>query len=163
MKICKTCVLTETFPGIQYDNEGRCNYCRRYKGRENQEQQKERFKQKFLTILDKTRNTGSYEVLMAYSGGKDSTYTLKLLKENYELKVLAITFDHGERLVEAILLDFDNDIYGQDIRLDFYQHLRRQRRFPSPQELADQIRTDCRIVQQLVADGRIDLPVEPTT
>ncbi|OGP63191.1 MAG: hypothetical protein A2V65_01700 [Deltaproteobacteria bacterium RBG_13_49_15] len=32
---------------------------------------------------------------MAYSGGKDSTYTLRLLIENYQLKVLAITFNHG--------------------------------------------------------------------
>ncbi|NIA07292.1 MAG: riboflavin biosynthesis protein RibF [Actinobacteria bacterium] len=75
----------------------------------------------------------------------------------------AVTFDHGERLVEAILLDFDDDLYGQGIRLDFYQHLRRQRRFPSPAELADQIRTDCRTVRQLAADGRIDLPTEPAT
>ena len=73
----------------------------------------------------------------------------------------AITFDHGERLVEAILLDFDSDIYGCDIRLDFYQHLRRQRRFPSPDQLADQIRADCQTVRQLAADGLIALPTEP--
>jgi len=48
MKICKTCVLPETFPGISFDEEGRCSYCMRYKGRENQEKVKERFKQKFL-------------------------------------------------------------------------------------------------------------------
>ena len=75
----------------------------------------------------------------------------------------AVTFDHGERLVEAILLDFDDDIYDQDIRLDFYHHLRRQRRFSTPQELADQIRTDCQAVRQFTADGRIDLPTEPAT
>ena len=32
---------------------------------------------------------------MAYSGGKDSTYTLQLLKETFGLKVYAITLDHG--------------------------------------------------------------------
>lgn len=95
MKICKTCVLPETFPGISFDEEGRCSYCMRYKGRENQEKVKERFKQKFLTILDKTRNTGPCDALIAYSGGKDSTYTLRLLKEHFNLKILAITFDHG--------------------------------------------------------------------
>ena len=46
----------------------------------------------------------------------------------------AITFDHGERLVEAILLDFDDDIYDQEIHVEFYQHLRPQQRFPSPAE-----------------------------
>jgi len=37
----------------------------------------------------------SYHVLMAYSGGKDSTYTLDIFKNNYKLNVLAVTFDHG--------------------------------------------------------------------
>ncbi|MBW2109625.1 MAG: hypothetical protein JRI36_13305 [Deltaproteobacteria bacterium] len=31
---------------------------------------------------------------MAYSGGKDSTYTLKLLKEQFDLRILALTFDN---------------------------------------------------------------------
>ena len=70
----------------------------------------------------------------------------------------AITFDHGERLVEAVLLGLDDDIYGQEIRLEFYQHLRQQRRFPSPAELADQILADCQGVRQLVEDGQIELP-----
>jgi tRNA(Ile)-lysidine synthase TilS/MesJ len=32
---------------------------------------------------------------MCYSGGKDSTYTLIILKENYSLNILAITLDNG--------------------------------------------------------------------
>lgn len=32
---------------------------------------------------------------MSYSGGKDSTYTLILLKNKYRLNVLALTFDNG--------------------------------------------------------------------
>jgi tRNA(Ile)-lysidine synthase TilS/MesJ len=95
MKICKTCVLPETFPGIALDEEGRCLYCRRYTGREDGKKQKERFKQKFLSLLEQVRNKGSYDALVAYSGGKDSTYLLRLLKETFGLKVLAITFDHG--------------------------------------------------------------------
>jgi hypothetical protein len=31
---------------------------------------------------------------MAYSGGKDSSYTLKILREIYDLKILAVTFDN---------------------------------------------------------------------
>ena len=95
MKICKTCVLPETFPGISFNEDGRCSYCKRYKRKDNQSQLQERFKEKFSTILKKTKNTGPYDALVAYSGGKDSTYTLKLIKEKYDLKILAITFDHG--------------------------------------------------------------------
>lgn len=36
----------------------------------------------------------SYDAIMAYSGGKDSSYTLKLLRERYDLRVLALTFDN---------------------------------------------------------------------
>lgn len=95
MKICTTCVLPETFPGISFDENGRCSFCRSYRGHENQEQLKERYKQKFLGILEETKGKGPYDALMAYSGGKDSTYTLRLMTEEYGLRVLAITFDHG--------------------------------------------------------------------
>ncbi|MHB8893967.1 MAG: 7-cyano-7-deazaguanine synthase [Candidatus Geothermincolia bacterium] len=37
----------------------------------------------------------SYDVLMAFSGGKDSTYTLLLLRRKYGLRVLAMSFDNG--------------------------------------------------------------------
>jgi hypothetical protein len=34
-------------------------------------------------------------VLLAYSGGKDSTYTLYVLRKKYNVSVLAVTFDNG--------------------------------------------------------------------
>jgi len=95
MKICTNCVLPETFPGILFDENGRCSYCSRYRGRENQEKLKDRFRQKFSDILRKARGKGPCDVLVAYSGGKDSTYTLRLLKEDFDLRIRAITFDHG--------------------------------------------------------------------
>jgi len=95
MKICTKCVLPETFPGIYFDAYGQCSYCNRFRGIENQEQLKERYKQKFLGIMGEIKGKGPYDALMAYSGGKDSTYTLRLMTEDYGLKVLAITFDHG--------------------------------------------------------------------
>ena len=36
-----------------------------------------------------------YHVLMAFSGGKDSSYTLDIFKNKYNLSILAVTFDHG--------------------------------------------------------------------
>ena len=95
MKICTTCVLPETFPGISFDENGRCSFCTKYRGHENQEQLKERYKQKFLRLIEEKKGLGPYDALVAYSGGKDSTYTLMLLKNEFNLKALAITFDHG--------------------------------------------------------------------
>ena len=45
-------------------------------------------------------------------------------------------------LIEAYLLDFDGDLYGQDLRLDFLERLRGERLFPSVDELVAQIGRD---------------------
>ena len=95
MKICSNCVLPETFPGISFDSRGVCNFCQEFKGKEHLEKEKEKYLQKFQELLGRFKNSSSYDALMAYSGGKDSTYTLSLLKEKYDLKILALTFDNG--------------------------------------------------------------------
>lgn len=44
--------------------------------------------------------------------------------------------------VEAHILDFDTDIYGEEIHLDFIGHLRDEKRFLSPKALVSQIQED---------------------
>jgi hypothetical protein len=95
MKICNTCVLPDTFPTINFDDRGVCNYCRSFRGEAHQEEQKKRYREKLEKLLASHRGRGDYDVLMAYSGGKDSTYTLDLFKNFLNLRVLALTFDHG--------------------------------------------------------------------
>ena len=47
------------------------------------------------------------------------------------------TFKTGRGLlVEAFLLDFDGDIYGRELRLDFLERLRGERRFDSVDALS---------------------------
>ena len=45
-------------------------------------------------------------------------------------------------LVEAFLLDFDGDIYGQELQLDFVDRIRGERRFESAEALIDQMHRD---------------------
>jgi riboflavin kinase/FMN adenylyltransferase len=52
------------------------------------------------------------------------------------------TFDNGERTVEVYIMDFDADIYGQELRVDVLKRLRGETRFSDPQELVEQIRRD---------------------
>jgi riboflavin kinase/FMN adenylyltransferase len=47
-----------------------------------------------------------------------------------------------ERRVEAFLLDFDGDLYGQRLVLQLWERLRDERAFESEQELVDQIGRD---------------------
>ena len=95
MKICTRCVLPETFPGINFDDAGVCSMCRTFKGRERLEESKDKYRRKFDDLLATRRKPGGYDALMAYSGGKDSTYTLMVLRRKYKLSVLALTLDNG--------------------------------------------------------------------
>lgn len=52
------------------------------------------------------------------------------------------TFDDGALSVETHLLDFEGDLYGQDIRLHFVERLRGEQRFASAEELKTQIGKD---------------------
>ncbi len=52
------------------------------------------------------------------------------------------TFDNGTRSVEAYLLDYDGDLYGQRMGLSFIERLRSEQRFPSAQALTDQMGRD---------------------
>jgi len=100
LKICSVCILPETFPGIGFDTEGVCNFCRKFEGKALRlAEDKKKYERKFHVLLAKIRDskstTRSYDILMAYSGGKDSTYTMYLLKEKYGLNILALSLDNG--------------------------------------------------------------------
>lgn len=95
MQICSKCVLPETFPTIEFDQHGVCNQCRSFKGEERQDELRKEYRDKFTGLIQQYRGKGEYDVLMAYSGGKDSSYTLDIFKNLFNLRVLALTFDNG--------------------------------------------------------------------
>jgi riboflavin kinase/FMN adenylyltransferase len=53
-------------------------------------------------------------------------------------------------LVEAFLLDFEGDLYGRELRLDFLDRIRGERRFESADALVEQIRRDVDEIARLV-------------
>ncbi len=59
------------------------------------------------------------------------------------------TFDGRESRVEAFLLDYSGDLYGQPVGLEFHRFLREQRKFGSPAELVAQIERDVAQVREL--------------
>ncbi len=63
------------------------------------------------------------------------------------------TFETGRgELIEAYVLDFDGDLYGRDLRLEFLARLRGERRFKDPESLIEQIRRDVARTRELVAE-----------
>jgi len=58
--------------------------------------------------------------------------------------------DYGETAVETHILDFNEEIYGREIRLCFLEKLRDTRYFSSAKELKDQISLDIEEGQKLI-------------
>jgi hypothetical protein len=90
MRRCTKCVLPETMPFIEFDREGVCNYCRTY------EPWKLRPEEELEEIFDRYRSPdGRPDCLVAFSGGRDSSYGLHLLKTKYRMTPLTFSYDWG--------------------------------------------------------------------
>ncbi len=61
------------------------------------------------------------------------------------------TFRGSPPTIELHLMDFDGDLYGTEIRVDFVQRLRGVRPFASVQALVDQMRDDVALARQVLA------------
>jgi riboflavin kinase/FMN adenylyltransferase len=61
------------------------------------------------------------------------------------------TFETGRgELIEAYLLDFDGDLYGQELSLEFIERLRGERRFDTAEALVEQMHRDVARTRELV-------------
>jgi riboflavin kinase/FMN adenylyltransferase len=53
-------------------------------------------------------------------------------------------------LVEAFILDFEGDLYGSELRLDFIERIRGEKRFESVETLVEQMHRDVADIRQIV-------------
>ncbi|MCI8810003.1 MAG: riboflavin biosynthesis protein RibF [Oscillibacter sp.] len=60
--------------------------------------------------------------------------------------------------VEACLLDFEGDLYGQTLRVEFYEHLRNEIRFDSLDALRAQIAADAETVRRYFSEASQGTP-----
>ena len=61
------------------------------------------------------------------------------------------TVGQGNALtIETHILDFDQDIYGLDLRIEFVTRLREERRFASLGQLSEQLAQDCQKAVQII-------------
>jgi riboflavin kinase/FMN adenylyltransferase len=63
------------------------------------------------------------------------------------------TFRGSPPSVELHLFDFDADIYGDEVRVDFCARIREIHRFARTAELIDAIREDCEMARRLFREG----------
>jgi hypothetical protein len=86
---CSKCVLPESTPGILFDRQGVCNYCRSYR------KLKYAGEDKLIELLESYHRPHSrYDAIVTISGGRDSTYTLLKLVKDYGMRVLAVNHEN---------------------------------------------------------------------
>ena len=61
------------------------------------------------------------------------------------------TFDDNLFTIEVHILDFDETIYGEKIRINFIQRIRDEKKFAGVTELSDQIRKDVEAARRILA------------
>lgn len=90
LRRCAKCILPETMPFIELDQDGICNYCHNYTLRN-----RPRPREELLELIEPYRRARGSEVLVPFSGGRDSCYALHLIVHELELRPITYTYDWG--------------------------------------------------------------------
>jgi tRNA(Ile)-lysidine synthase TilS/MesJ len=94
--VCRRCILPTSFPGISFDAEGVCSHCRDAGPLGDIRQGRADALTALLTLADEHRGRGGdYDCIVAFSGGKDSSFTLQWVVQTARLRALAVTIDNG--------------------------------------------------------------------
>jgi asparagine synthetase B (glutamine-hydrolysing) len=87
---CTKCILPETYPYVDFDEHGVCRYCRTWKKIE------PKGEKALLDAVEPYRSKdGSPDVIVAFSGGRDSSYGLHYVKTVLGMNPVAFTYDWG--------------------------------------------------------------------
>ncbi len=99
---CSKCILSSSFPGIEFNEAGVCNVCRGKMFSTTSEKMIESAREAVENLLREKKGSARYDAVLCNSGGKDSIYTLMIAVQEYKLKVLSFTLDNGFLAAEAI-------------------------------------------------------------
>lgn len=93
MRLCTKCLIPESAEGFQVNAEGECAGCQNIYAKKNVIDWAER-----RILLDELvaqyKGIGTYDCIVPFSGGKDSTYQLYFIMNELNLKPLVIRYDH---------------------------------------------------------------------
>ncbi len=105
---CVRCIQDSSVPGINFDAEGVCNFCRMHErlleiypsGKKGQD-----ILESFFEKIRSTPGKSGYDCVVGVSGGRDSTYLLWKCVKEWGLRPLAVHFNDG----------FDNPVGGENM------------------------------------------------
>lgn len=91
LKRCSKCLLPETFPFIEFDSAGVCNYCHNHKP----SSASSSYSDLERLVAPYRKPKGQPDCIVPFSGGRDSTYSLHIVKKELGLNPIAFTYDWG--------------------------------------------------------------------
>jgi len=104
IKRCVKCGISEHFPGIRFGDSSVCVMCHEHEARGGRGTSTARTAQRIAETIQDLRGKGPvYDAIVAYSGGKDSTYILDHLKRDYDLRLLAFLVDNDFVAAQAFV------------------------------------------------------------
>ena len=84
--------FAESHESIQFDEEGVCNICRQAEVKHNINWDER--KKMLEAIANRYRDSGQYDCIVPFSGGKDSTFQLWYVVTQLKLRPLVVRFNH---------------------------------------------------------------------
>jgi asparagine synthetase B (glutamine-hydrolysing) len=90
LRRCKRCILPETYPFMDFDEQGVCRYCRNWKSIQVKGEEALR-----KAVEPYRSKDGKPDVIVAFSGGRDSAYGLHYVKKVLGMNPVAFTYDWG--------------------------------------------------------------------
>lgn len=97
IQICSRCLYDSNLPGITFDKEGVCSYCRLTDEMEKEYPTGKAGWEKLTHLAAEIKKAGKnkkYDCAIGVSGGCDSSYLLHLAKKKLGLRPLAVHFDN---------------------------------------------------------------------
>lgn len=93
MERCSKCIMPKSAPNITFNKNGLCNQCESHNKRQKINWDKRWQKLKELCQKHR-REDGTYDCVIAVSGGKDSHYIVGLFKEKLYMNPLCVSVDN---------------------------------------------------------------------
>ncbi|MDB2615887.1 hypothetical protein N9Z13_03125 [Luminiphilus sp.] len=90
LRRCSKCILPETMPFIRFDAAGECNYCANYTLKNTPKPKLE-----LEELFERYKSTSGKKVIVPFSGGRDSSYALALIKNEFGMEPITMTYDWG--------------------------------------------------------------------
>lgn len=97
-QLCRRCLMDVTIPGVTLDEAGICNHCHIHDKLDNVFPLGDEGRRRMYKLADQIRKEGQgkrYDCVVGFSGGRDTSYCLYVVKNEMGLRPLAVHYDNG--------------------------------------------------------------------